>query len=221
MKKYLIITIFLISGISFSQKLNAYKYAIIPEKISFLKLKNQYNLNELLKFGMQKYGFETFYESDILPNDINNDNKIYVDVLENNSIFSTKVSIILKDFKNNILFTSNEGKSLDKSIEIAYNFALREAFNSFSGLKHVYNNNIIVSDLSEKTLVYQAKPINNGYELFSNGTIVYRILKTSNKDFYKANKSDLQGTMFFKDNQYYFEYYLNDILITEKLEIKF
>ncbi len=221
MKKYIIIAILVISGISFAQKLNAYKYAIVPEKLTFLKQKNQYNLNELLKFGMQKYGFETFYESDILPDDISNDNKVYVDVLENNSIFSTKVTIVLKDFKNNILFTSNEGKSLDKSLEIAYNFALRDAINSLSSLKHVYTNNIQVSNLFESNVVYQAKSITNGYELFLDNNLIYKILKTSNKDFYKANKGELQGTMFLKDNQYYFEYYSNDVLITEKLLIKF
>lgn len=221
MKKYIVIAIFLVSVISFAQKLNAYKYAIVPEKLTFLKQKNQYNLNELLKFGMQKYGFETFYESDILPDDISNDNKVYVDVLENNTMFSTKVNIVLKDFKNNILFNSNEGKSLDKSLEIAYNFALRDAINSLSSLKHVYTNNIQVTNLSDSEMIYQAKLITNGYELYLDNSLIYRILKTSNKDFYKANKGELQGTMFLKDNQYYFEYYSNDVLITEKLSIKF
>lgn len=221
MKKYFVIAIFLMTGISFAQKLNSYKYAIVPEKFTFLKQKNQYNLNELLKFGMQKYGFVTFYESDILPDDINNDNKVYVDVLENNSMFSTKVTIVLKDFKNNILFTSNEGKSLDKSLEIAYNVALRDAINILSSLKHVYTNNIKVTNLKETNVVYQAKPITNGYELLFNDVVIYKMLKTSNKDFYKSNKGDLQGTMFLKDNQYYFEYYSNDVLITEKITIKF
>ena len=221
MRKIIIIAIFLFTGISFAQKLNAYKYAIVPEKLTFLKQKNQYNLNELLKFGMQKYGFETFYESDILPDDISNDNKIYVDVLENNSMFSTKVKIVLKDFKNNILFTSIEGKSLDKSLEIAYNFALRDAINNLSSMKHFYANSIQATNLSESELVYQAKQIANGYELYLDADLIYKILKTSNKDFFKANKGDLQGTMFLKDNQYYFEYYSGDILITEKLSIKF
>jgi hypothetical protein len=221
MKKYIVIAIFLISGISFAQKLNPYKYAIVPEKLTFLKQKNQYNLNELLKFAMIKYGFEPYFENDILPDDISNDNKVYVDVLENNSMFSTKVKIILKDFKNNILFTSNEGKSLDKSLEIAYNVALRVATNSLSSLKHVYTNNIQVTNLKETNVIYQAKSITNGYELYLDNNLIYKILKTSNKDFYKANKGDLQGTMFLKDNQYYFEYYSNDVLITEKLSINF
>ncbi len=221
MKKYIIIAFFLFTGFSFSQKLNAYKYAIIPEKLSFLNKKNQYNLNELLKFGFQKYGFEPLYDTDILPLDLSNENKVYVDVLENNSIFATKVTIIIKDFRNNILFTSKEGESLEKSLEIAYNFGLRDAINSLSSLKHVYTNNIQVTILSETELVYQAKPITNGYELFLDNNMIFKMLKTSNKDFYKANKSELQGTIFLKDIQYYFEYFVNDILVTEKLSIKF
>ncbi len=221
MKKYLLITVFLISGISFSQKLNAYKYAIIPEKLSFLKQKNQYNLNELLKFGMTKYGFEPYFDSDILPNDLFNENKILVDVLQNNSIFSTNVTIVLKDYKNNILFTSIEGKSREKNLDVSYNFAIREALNSFSSLKHVYANNIQVTDLKEAIVVFQAKTIANGFELLIDNNVIYMIFKTSNKDFFKAKKGEIDGTMFMKDNFYYFDYYSNNVLITEKLSIKF
>ena len=121
MKNYLVVAMFLVSGMSISQKLNAFKYAIIPEKFSFLKEKNQFNLNELLKFGMIKYGFEPFYDTDILPNDLSNENKVLVDVLQNNSIFSTNVTIVLKDFKNNILHTSIEGKSREKNLDVSYN----------------------------------------------------------------------------------------------------
>ncbi len=221
MKNYIVIAIFFISGISFSQKLNAYKYAIIPEKLSFLKSKNQFNLNELLKFGMTKYGFEPLYDTDILPDDVSNENKVFVEVLENNSMFSTNVTIVLKDFRNNILFTSNEGKSKEKSLEVGYNFAIREALNSFSILKHQYSNNIQVTDLKQTNVVYQAKPIANGFELLMDNVVSFKIFKTSNKDFFKAIKGEIIGTMFLKDNFYFFEYYSNDILITEKLEIKF
>lgn len=221
MKNYLVVAIFLISGISFSQKLNTFKYAIIPEKLSFLKEKNQFNLNELLKFGMTKYGFEPFYDTDILPNDLTNENKVLVDVLQNNSIFSTNVTIVLKDFKNNILHTSVEGKSREKNLDVSYNFAIREALNSFSSLKHVYSNNIQVTDLKETIVVYQAKTIANGFEILIDNNVIYKIFKTSNKDFFKAKKGEIDGTMFLKDNFYYFEYYSNDNLITEKLEINF
>ena len=221
MKNYLVVAMFLVSGMSISQKLNAFKYAIVPEKFSFLKEKNQFNLNELLKFGMIKYGFEPFYDTDILPNDLSNENKVLVDVLQNNSIFSTNVTIVLKDFKNNILHTSIEGKSREKNLDVSYNFAIREALNSFSSLKHVYANNIQVTDLKEAIVVFQAKTIANGFELLIDNNVIYKIFKTSNKDFFKAKKGEIDGTMFTKDNFYYFEYYSNENLITEKLEINF
>ncbi len=221
MKNYLVVAMFLVSGMSISQKLNAFKYAIIPEKFSFLKEKNQFNLNELLKFGMIKYGFEPFYDTDILPNDLSNENKVLVDVLQNNSIFSTNVTIVLKDFKNNILHTSIEGKSREKNLDVSYNFAIREALNSFSSLKHVYANNIQVTDLKEAIVVFQAKTIANGFELLIDNNVIYKIFKTSNKDFFKAKKGEIDGTMFMKDNFYYFDYYSNENLITEKLEINF
>lgn len=140
MKKYYFLFLF-VSAIGFSQNLNEYKYALVPSKFSFLKEENMYNLNSLTKLFMEKYGFETYLSNEAAPNEFiaNNCNKVFVDVIPNNNIFTTRVKVVLKDCRGTILYTSEEGTSKDKEYRVAYNQALRMAFDGFSVLKtHKY-----------------------------------------------------------------------------------
>ena len=140
MKNLLIIFVLATTSISFSQNLNEYKYAQVPSKFNVFKEKDQYRLNTLARLYMQKFGFETYFDTDISTTDFasNNCNKVYVDVLESNSLFQTKITILLKDCKNNILFTSKQGKSREKEYKVSYTEAFREAFESLVVLNHKY-----------------------------------------------------------------------------------
>ena len=141
MKKYLFLLFVLTSYSGFSQSINDYKYAIVPSKFSFLKEPNQYRLNMLTKLLMEKYGFVTYLDTDVLPTEVANQNcnKVYVDVLKGGNMFVTKLTVVLKDCKNNILYTSAEGKSREKEYNVAYNEAFREAFKSFDNLGYKYS----------------------------------------------------------------------------------
>ena len=143
MKKYIILLLVLASSLGFSQTINDYKYAIVPSKFTFLKGNDQFRLNTLTKLLMEKYGFVTFFDTDILPAEVadNNCNKVFVEVQSNGTMFMTKLSVVLKDCKNTILFTSVEGKSREKEYQISHNQALREAFNSFEALRYKYDEN--------------------------------------------------------------------------------
>ena len=48
-----------------------------------------------------------------------------------------------------------------------------------------------------------------------------KIFKTSNSNCFIAVKGNIQGVLIAKDNQWYFEYYQNDKLISEKIDVKF
>ncbi|PWA04942.1 hypothetical protein [Flavobacterium psychrotolerans] len=148
MKKYSVLLLLLVFNFSLAQSINDYKYAIVPSKFNFLKETDQYRLNTLTKLFMEKYGFTTYLGTDVLPDELvsNNCNKIYVDVISSGSFLTTKLKIILKDCKNTILYTSSEGRSKVKEYKVAYNEALRMAFDNFSILKtHKFQ-------LSEKSL---------------------------------------------------------------------
>ena len=225
MKKNLVLFL-LISSVGFAQNLNVYKYAMVPAKFSFLKDDNMYNLNLLTKMYMQKYGFETYYNNEAAPDDFiaNNCNKIFVDILTNSNLFTTKVRVVLKDCKNNVLFTSDEGTSRDKEFRVAYNEALRMAFDNFAVLKtHKYKQTIDVlpnaqNNLNENAEETTSEVINsrlsvvkteNGFDLYNNDNkLVLSAKNTSVKNVYIVIAGAERGVLQKgKDDLWYFEYY--------------
>ena len=72
-----------------------------------------------------------------------------------------------------------------------------------------------------ENLLY-AQPTSYGYQLIdSEPKVVMKVYKTSNPASFMAKKGELQGVLVSKNNQWFFEYYQNDQLISEKLEVKF
>lgn len=243
MKKILFLLLLLTTSLSFSQSLNEYKYAIVPSKFEFIKEKDQYRLNTLTKLLMEKYGFITYFDNDILPNQVveNNCNIVYVDVKSSGNLFVTKLTVILKNCKNAIVFTSAEGRSREKELQVAYNQALREAFNSFEKLDYKYsgvsksdensnvnvisksdkNNNVIVPILNQQLF---AKPLGtNLFQLLTNETdipnLVLTIAKTNNSSIFIVDEARRKGVVYKNNNEWIFDYYENEKLISEKLNI--
>ncbi len=234
MKKIIVLILFLIGGLSFGQTLNNFKYALVPEKFDFLKEKNQYQLNDLTKAAMRKYGFESYFVTEILPKDINNENKLYVDVIENSSMIYTKLIIVLRDYTNNILFRSAEGKSKEKDFNDAYNEAFRQAIKSFEVIKHQYSEiktidfekPIINQNENSILIPYSSQKTENGYKLYhGNDGLKFLIYQTSNPNIFIATKTDSQnqtGVLIHKsDGLYSFEYYINNKLFKESINIIF
>ena len=76
-------------------------------------------------------------------------------------------------------------------------------------------------DKQSSGLLY-AQPTSYGYQLIdSEPKVVMKVYKTSNANSYMAKKGDVQGALVVKDNQWFFEYYQNDQLISEKIDVKF
>lgn len=229
--------LFFITSLSFSQNLNDYKYAIVPSRFDFLNEKDQFNMNTYAKMFMQKYGFETYLDSDDLPANFatNNCNKVFVDVINNSTFFLTKLHVVLKDCKNNIIFTSLEGKSKEKEMKVAYVQALRQAFNSFAPLNHKYNGKVETQYVEEKVAIVTkdipkeivssslyAQSISNGFQLVnSEPKVIMKIYKTSVKDFFIAIKDNHNGVLFLKENNWIFEFYNEGNLVSEKIDVKF
>ena len=67
-----------------------------------------------------------------------------------------------------------------------------------------------------------AQPTSYGYQLIdSEPKVVMKVYKTSNPASYMAAKGSVQGALVSKDNLWFFEYYLGDKLISEKIDVKF
>jgi hypothetical protein len=240
MKKYLLLLVLFVSVQSFCQDLNQYQYAIVPAKFDFLKEKDKYRLNTLTKLLMEKYGFITYLSTDIQPDEIANTNcnKVFVEVLESGSLFVTKLKVVLKDCKNNILFTSEEGTSREKEFGAGFNEALRNAFKSFEKLNHKYTGintkeTAVVNEISEERTVtptsddnpelfYFAQPIANGFQIVnSEPRVIMRLFNTSQKNVFIGIKDASHGVVILKNDQWFFEYYEKSKLVSELIKLKF
>jgi hypothetical protein len=247
-KSFLFLLIFFVSY-SYAQSVNDYKAVIVPLKYDFLKTENQYRLNTLTKFNLKKAGFEAFYTNEPIPADLNDRcSLLYIDVLKENGFLTTKLFITLKDCYGKIIFQSVVGKSKEKDYQVAYNEALNEAFQSVYDLQYKYSGAVAKTEpiveqtqsapvVLEKAIVVAEAKLNieskdanllyaqatpTGFQLIdSTPKVVMKLFKTSQANSFIAIKDTVQGSLILKDNQWYFEYYQNDKLISEKVAVKF
>ena len=246
MKKQILLVLLLVVSYSYSQSVNDYKAVIIPLKYDFLKSDNQYRLITLTKVNLIKAGFTAFYSNETLPNEYNDRcSLLYIDVVEEKAFLATKLFITLKDCYGKIIYQSAAGKSRDKEYEVAYTAALNEAFQSVYDLQYQYNGTASTKVQSQATqpmaapvavnvvrdtiimnaevvdLLY-AQPTATGFQLIDRTPkVIMKVFKTSNPSCYIAVKDGLQGVLLLKENQWYFEFYQNDKLISEKVAVRF
>ncbi len=142
MKLYVLILFLLLSFSAYSQStINNYKYVVVPEKFSFLKGIDQYSLNSLAKGLLEEKGFTVYFDNNELPAEVANNKclALNADVLEDSGMFTTNLTLLLKDCQGNILFKSKEGKSREKEFGPAYRMALRDAFTSLAKVSYAAN----------------------------------------------------------------------------------
>ena len=237
MKKYLVL--FLLSSfVGIAQNLNEYKYAILPSKFTFSKEENAHNLNAISKMYLQKYGFETYFHNEAAPDEfiLSYCNKIFVDVTENSSIFITKLKITIKDCKGTILATSEQGTSKEKEYRVAYNEALRMAFDNFSLLKtHQFQpsqkslgliGEPIQKEIAQGQIVekkYNVIATETGYNLIAVASDykLFQLFKTTSNDIYLAKRDFISGVLLKRDSSWFFEYYEGTVLKSELINITF
>jgi len=140
--KYLLIVVLILSSsvIIGQRSLNEYKYVIVPNRFDFLKYDDQYQLNSLTKFLYKKEGFKTLYGGDVRPEELFNNSCLGLTTRVNNNsgMLNTKLVIELLNCRNEIVFTSAEGRSKVKDYKKGYHEALRRAFKSITELNYRY-----------------------------------------------------------------------------------
>ncbi|TDE00186.1 hypothetical protein [Flavobacterium sandaracinum] len=248
MKKSFLFLLILTISYSYAQSVNEYKAIIVPVKYEFLKGENQYRLNTITKFNLNKAGFVSFYNNETIPSEYSDRcDLLYADVVNDSGFLTTKLYLTLKDCYGKIIFQSLEGKSKEKDFKVAYNEALTEAFESVYELQYKYSGvrakvqpavvaaaatPVIMekavaielkSDLtSNEGSVLYAQATETGFQLIDNTPkVIMKLFKTSQANSFIAIRDAVQGSLILKDNQWYFEYYQNDKLISEKVAVKF
>jgi hypothetical protein len=240
MKKFFYLLVFCINGLVAQNTINQYQYVIVPAQFSFLKSKDEYKLNTLTKLLLEKYGFKSFLDSEDLPQEIvdSNCDKLYADVLSSGNFIRTKLTVVLKDCNNKFVYQSEIGTSKEKEYRVAYTQALRAAFQSFEGLHYRYSPSsksteiqkvkaldilsVAVDQSMDKQEILYAQPNATGFQLIdTTPKVVMKLFKTSNPNTFSAVKGSIQGVLLMKENQWFFEYYQEDKLISEKVNVKF
>jgi hypothetical protein len=277
MKRYILLFLLLSSFSVYAQNtINNYKYVVVPEKFSFLKQNDQYGLNSLTKALLAEKGFTVYFDNAELPSEIANNKcqALNVELLEKNSMFTTSLTLLLKDCQGNIVFKSKEGKSREKEYRVSYNLALRDAFTSLDGVPYAYNGATTAQSvqptvttaappvaaatntstqaaivtppatvsntpaIATTVAATTAKPVQietnqpsgtlyaqtvaNGYQLIdTTPKIVLTLLKTSVQDYFIANNGISNGIVLKKNDGWFFEYYKDGKLNSEKLLVKF
>jgi hypothetical protein len=141
MKRYILVLFLFLYISGYSQKtINNYKYVIVPERFNFLKQNDQYSVNSLTKALLENKGFTVYFDNTELPAEVANNKcqALMADVLEKSGMFTTSLTLLLKDCQGNTIFKSKEGKSREKEFGVAYSMALRDAFTSLDQISYTY-----------------------------------------------------------------------------------
>jgi hypothetical protein len=242
--KKLVFVFVLLTSFCFAQNSNSYKAVIVPLKFDFIQKNNQYRLSTLSKSLLINSGFTVFYANDILPKEYNDRCELlYYDIVKENAFLAIKLHVELKDCSGKIIFKSETGYTKEKDTELAYADALKKAFVSVHNLHYKYEKTSVASPVAEvksvvattvvstisvpviekstSDLLY-AQATATGYQLVdASPRVVFKLYKTSRSDLFIAMKGISQGVLIQKENQWFFEYYESDILVSEKVAVKF
>lgn len=220
-----------------------YKVIVIPEKFDFQKSENQYNINTLCKLFFEKEGFKVINEEEILEEDFYKKRceLLYLNINDIGTIFTIKVNIDLKDCKKEVLLQSIDVKTKEKDYYKGYNEVVREALISLRGKLAIPNKSfnregVVSSEVESKTEMVEldketpqssneiliSETTKNGYNLLDNDKkVIFELFKTSNPSVFTAKKGVINGILTLNGNNAKFEYYHNDTLIVEEVEVKF
>ena len=135
--------------------INDFKYVSVPESYSFLKLKDQYQLNSLTIFLFEKNNFKVLNSFQNYPSDLSQNSCLLLksDVISIKGFLKTKLQLVLTDCKDNIVFSSEIGKSKLKDFKKAFHQALRNVFMSVGDLNYSYSGAIPYSTKSSVAIV--------------------------------------------------------------------
>ena len=250
----LIILTFITVAAHSQNTINSYKYVLIPQKFDFLRDNDEYGLNTTAKSLLEQKGFTVYWSNGDIPQTLaaNRCAALTAEVTQRKALFSTNLTLVLKDCSGNIIFKGKEGRSWEKEFNVAYDEALKNAFTPFKNLPYKYDSTQsaqaqtqtqpttppasvtttsspqppaspqqTAADISG-TLYAQVIP--NGYQLIdTTPKKVLTLLKTSVPDCFLAEPGTgtSNGIVFKKNNEWFFEYYKDGSLVTQKLEIKF
>lgn len=182
--------------------LNDYKYVIVEKQFHFQNEPNEYNLNEMVKYQFEKIGFKVLLQDDKLPEELVSNYCLALNSeIVAKGLLRTKATIFLRDCNGQIIFQSNEGVTKVKDFNRAYDLAIRDAFQSFSGIDYYYIPKVkeatsqeissdSKSEMTEDTMESKEKSDVNEAEVLTSSEVVATTTETVKaNDTWHANLS--------------------------------
>jgi hypothetical protein len=127
------------------------------------------------------------------------------------------VSVYALQYKYNDAGISNSIAVLKQDVPNAPK-GISEVISTSEPVKQVITQNAI----ADNSKMLYAQPTATGFQLIdSTPKVIMKVYNTSKKGSFIATKGNTQGILIAIDNQWFFEYYLNDKLISEKVDVKF
>lgn len=123
-----------------AQALDAYKYVVVDNQYEFQYESNEYLLNDLAVFEINKRGLKAFKTNNVQPADKNLGicNSLSLNIKMEGS-FDRRITLSFKDCDGNVVFTSKQGIGREKDNKIAYYQAMREAMTSLDEVDYNYS----------------------------------------------------------------------------------
>lgn len=121
-------------------QLDRYKYIVVPLQFEGFKKENQFRTSTLVKHLFSREGFNVVYDDKIPPDLATKPcSGLRVRLVDDSSLFLTKIKIALEDCYGQVVFETPEGKSKVKEYELAYREAIEGAFTVLVGTGYTYN----------------------------------------------------------------------------------
>ena len=192
--------IILFATIALLQMVAVAQTVVVPNKFAFLKSDNEYQLNILTKFLIEKQGFKAYMENEVPAELLNTPcNILKADVKNESNMMTSKLRLVLTDCANKEVFSSEVGKSREKEYKKSYQEAPRNALagNALATFRKQYQqpqsskpSQSSVNETPEEDSIYQlnAKKVGDLYELRwrHNDELFLKARKTITPDLYIA-----------------------------------
>jgi len=145
--------IFVFGANALAQDLDAYKYIIVPRNYDFLRTEDQHQLNSLTKFLFDKQGYTTLMDDDQRPEDLRNNPCLgaKVNVVEISSMLSVKLRIELSNCYDQVVLSTEEGRSKIKDLKRGHHDALRKAFRSIQDQSYRFDKSKALAGTQAET----------------------------------------------------------------------
>ncbi len=143
MKAYIILISLFFCCLLSAQELKDYKYIEVPNQYEFQHEPNEFRLNDLAVFELEKKGYTAFKSTSVQPLDKNKGtcNTLLMDI-DKSGAFSRSFVLHFKNCEGEIVYSSIKGTGREKNNRKAYFTAMREAIRSMPEAKPSINESL-------------------------------------------------------------------------------